>query len=208
MTRGFFITFEGGEGVGKTTQIQMLSDSLKAMGHDVVVTREPGGTPQAEVLRDLLSDSTHGQEWTPEAEAMLLFAARAMHIRDVIKPAMEQGKVIISDRYVDSTRAYQGYLQGLGHDFIQLLEDKIVGEFVPNLTLILDLPVDIAMARVQERGAEDHYDNASQSVHETLRQAFLDIAEKEPTRCQVFNADQSAEDLAAEILSVTKERLS
>lgn len=208
MTRGFFITFEGGEGVGKTTQIQMLSDELKKSGHDVVVTREPGGTPQAEVLRNLLSDKTHGEEWTPEAEAMLLFAARAMHIRDVIKPALEAGKTIISDRYIDSTRAYQGYLQGLGHNFIQLLEDKVVGEFVPDLTLVLDLPVDVAMARVQKRGAEDHYDNAEESVHETLRNAFLDIAEKEPTRCHVFNADQNENILAADILSVVQERLS
>ncbi len=207
MSRGFLITFEGGEGVGKTTQIQMLSESLKQQGYDVVVTREPGGTPAAEEIRSLLSHPEYGGKWRVDAECLLLFAARAMHIQDVISPALDDGKVILCDRYIDSTRAYQGYLHKLEGEFIKTLEQKIVGDFIPDLTVVLDIPVEVAMKRVQERGVEDHYDKAGQSVHEILRHAFLDIAEKEKERCFVFNADQSQEGLAGEIKSLVTERL-
>lgn len=204
---GFFITFEGGEGVGKSTQIQLLADALKARGQDVVITREPGGTPQAELLRGLLSHSDHGETWSPEAECMLLFAARAMHIRDMIAPAIRTGKTVISDRFIDSTRAYQGYLQGLEMAFIHQLEQKIVGAIMPNLTIILDMPVEQSLARVKARGAVDHYDRADQSVHETLRDAFLDIASQEPQRCQIVNADQPIDDLSHDIITLVMGRM-
>lgn len=205
---GYFITFEGGEGVGKTTQITALAQSLKEQGYDVVVTREPGGTPAAEAIRSLLSHQDFGGKWSAEAEAMLIFAARAMHVRDVIKPALEQGKVVISDRYIDSTRAYQGYLQGMNMAFIKRLERDVVGDVIPDVTLILDLNVEVGIARVSERGAEDHYDRADQSVHQTLRDAFLDIQASEPERCIIIDADREAEQIAQDIFSIVSAKVS
>lgn len=205
---GYFITFEGGEGVGKTTQITALAESLKKQGHDVVVTREPGGTPAAETIRSLLSHKDFGGKWSSEAEAMLIFAARVMHVRDVIKPALDQGKIVISDRYIDSTRAYQGYLQGMDMAFIKRLEQDVVGNVMPDVTLILDLPVEVGMARVSKRGAEDHYDRADQSAHQTLRDAFLDIHALEPERCVVIDADKDAEKIAEDIFSIVSSKMS
>lgn len=205
---GFFITFEGGEGVGKTTQIKRLESALKAQGHDVILTREPGGTPAAEEIRTLLSHATHGEAWTPEAEVMLLFAARAMHVRDVIAPALAAGKIILCDRYIDSTRVYQGYIQKMDMSFILSLEAKIVGAYLPDLTLILDLDARIAMERVKERGATDHYDRGDLAFYTNLQQGFLEIAKNNAARCVVINANQNAEDIAKEILQITLKRVS
>lgn len=208
---GYFITFEGGEGVGKTTQIKALAANLEKQGRDVVVTREPGGTPAAETIRSLLVHEDFGGQWSPEAEAMLIFAARAMHVRDVITPALEQGKVVISDRYIDSTRAYQGYLQGMDMAFIKRLERDVVCDVLPNLTIILDLPVEVGMARVSARGVEggagDHYDRADQSVHQTLRDAFLDIHSSEPDRCVIVDADKESDQIAQDVLSIVSEKI-
>ena len=199
MRRGYFITVEGGEGAGKTTQIDALAATLTERGREVVITREPGGTPAAEAVRDLLSHPAFGGDWSPRAEALLMFAVRAMHIRDVIAPALAQEKIVISDRYIDSTRAYQGYLQGVSRAFIQSLEQEVVGDVVPDLTLILDLPVATAMARVAARGAVDHYDRADQQTHQILRDAFLDIAAQEPERCVVIDASREPGAIAQEI---------
>ncbi len=206
MSRGVFITFEGGEGVGKSTQIKILEIALKEQGREVIVTREPGGTPAAEEIRNLLSHNVYGGNWTPEAEMMLLFAARAMHIKDVIAPALDAGKTILCDRYIDSTRVYQGHLQQVDKDFIDALEQKIVGEHTPDVTFILDLPAEDAMARVQTRGAQDHYDRGDLEFYETLRQGFLDIAQDSTERCVIVDAGQSIEEIAVEIIKVLENK--
>lgn len=207
MKKGFFITFEGGEGVGKTTQIKHLEQHLTEAGHSVLVTREPGGTAAAEAIRDLLSHEAIGSEWTPEAELMLLFAARAMHIKDMIKPALTEGKVILCDRYIDSTRVYQGYLQDVSMDFILDLESKIVGQYIPDLTLIMDLEADAAMARVQSRGATDHYDRGDKAFYEALRSGFLQIAKDNADRCAIIDASQDEKIITAAIAQTVEERL-
>lgn len=208
MSKGLFITFEGGEGVGKTTQIKHLETALKAKNHDVIITREPGGTPTAEEIRALLSHETHAEIWTPEAELMLLFAARAMHIKDVIAPALTAGKTILCDRYIDSTRVYQGYLQGIDMDFIHALEKQIVGTFIPDLTLILNLEAAEAMTRVNKRGATDHYDRGDKEFYERLRQGFLQIAKDNAERCAIIDASQDKEKISAAILKAVEKRLS
>lgn len=208
MMAGFFITFEGGEGVGKTTQINHLEKYLRDNGHDIVRTREPGGTPAAEEIRGLLSHKTHGGTWTPEAEVMLLFAARAMHIHDVIAPAIEAGKIIICDRYIDSTRVYQGYLQGMDMKFIESLEAKIVGPYIPNLTFVMDVPYETAMARVKSRGGDmDHYDLGNDVFYKGLQDGFLEIAKNNPDRCVVINAEQNEKIIAAHIAAIVSEKV-
>ena len=207
MEQGLFITFEGGEGVGKTTQIKHLEDALTAKGHDVILTREPGGTPAAEAIRTLLSHTEHGGTWTPQAEVMLLFAARDMHIKEVIKPALADGKIILCDRYIDSTRVYQGHLQGLDMEFILDLEKQIVGDFIPELTFILDLPAEQAIERVQSRGARDHYDRGDLNFYEKLRQGFLKIAKDNSTRCVIIDASQDETVIAATILATVENRI-
>ena len=207
MPRGLFITFEGGEGVGKTTQIMQLEASLKEKEFDVIITREPGGCPAAEEIRGLLRHHEHGGRWTAKAELMLLFAARAMHIHDVIAPALVQSTTVLCDRYIDSTRVYQGDTQGVDADFIASLEKQIVGDVVPDITFVLDLPADIAMARVQERGALDHYDRGSLEFYEGLRQGFLNIVKDNPARCVRVDASQDKEIIAATILKAVEEKL-
>jgi len=200
MERGLFITLEGGEGAGKSTQIKHLADYLKNQKQDVIVTREPGGTPEAEAVRGLLSDPEFGPKWNDEAQTMLLFAARAMHIKDVIAPALAAGKTVISDRYIDSTRVYQGHIGNINPLFLAALELQIVGDYMPNLTLILDIPSDETIKRIESRGgAKDHYDNASAAFHEKIREGFLEIAQNEPERCHVIDAVQGEIKIAAQI---------
>ncbi|NCO03213.1 MAG: dTMP kinase [Alphaproteobacteria bacterium] len=200
MEQGLFITLEGGEGAGKTTQIEHLREALIQEGHSVVVTREPGGTPAAEELRGLLSHPEFGPEWTPEAETMLLYAARSMHIADVIKPALAQGRIVICDRYVDSTRVYQGSLQKMNPFFLECLEVQIIGDVMPHITFILDIPCEETIKRIEKRGgAKDHYDNADISFHEKIRQGFLTIAHQEPERCKIIRAIQDEASIAKEI---------
>lgn len=200
MEQGLFITLEGGEGAGKTTQIENLREALIQEGHSVIVTREPGGTPAAEALRGLLSHQEFGPEWTPEAETMLLYAARSMHITDVIKPALAQGRIVICDRYVDSTRVYQGSAQNMNPFFLECLEVQIIGDVMPHITFVLDIPSEETIKRIEARGgAKDHYDNADISFHEKIRQGFLTIAHQEPERCSVINAVQDESVIANEI---------
>jgi dTMP kinase len=207
MSKGFFITFEGGEGVGKTTQIKLLQSNLQS-NHEVVLTREPGGTPAAEEIRNLIFSAEYDGKWTPEAEILMMFAARAMHIKNVIKPALSANKVVICDRYMDSTRVYQGSIKGVDTDLIKTLETKIIDNFVPNLTLILDVPADIAMKRVEERGADNNNDRGSIKFYESLRQGFLNIAQNSPKRCVVIDASTDKETIANNIYRIVTERLS
>jgi len=209
--QGYFITFEGGEGSGKSTQVKLLADYLCTQGYDVVLTREPGGTPEAEKIRDLLVRNDGG-DWSPLEECLLLFAARAHHIRTLIKPAMEAGKIIISDRFTDSTRAYQGYGLGMALEKIEALNNDLLDGFEPHLTLLLDMDVKDGLARstrrlADEQSSEDRYENLDIAFHQKLRAGFLDIAEREPQRFRVIDADKPVNEIADKIKVALSERL-
>lgn len=201
MKKGIFITLEGGEGTGKTTQIRKLEEVLKARGVDVVTTREPGGTTQAERVRSLLVQRDGGH-WDPLSEALLLFAARREHLVRKIWPSLNEGKWVISDRFADSTRAFQGYGMGLPLETIEDLYKVSVGDFHPDLTLILDVPVETGLARSAKRlgdaataaeSSEDRYERMGVSFHERLRQGYLEIARKDKNRYVVIDALQSSD---------------
>jgi len=202
MDAGRFITFEGGEGAGKSTQIRLLADRLKNLGHKVVLTREPGGSAGAEDIRSLLVTG-EPERWTALTEAMLHFAARSDHIARTIKPALEQGAWVLCDRFVDSTMAYQGYAQEIGREAIEELTKLVVGPTLPDLTFIFDLPVEVGLSRAEARGeGEDRYEKMGSAFHETLRGAFLDIAAREPGRCKVINAALSIDEIAEMTLAM------
>ena len=182
MTRGRFITLEGGDGAGKTTQIKALQSALEAEGLTVVVTREPGGSAGAEEIRTLLLHG-HDYHWDGLTEALLNYAARRDHILKTIEPALADGTWVISDRFFDSTTAYQGVGHGVTADTLNVLRTAAIGDFAPDLTLILDLPVDVGQGRVQARGgAKDRFELLDRDFYERLRQAFLNIADAEPNR--------------------------
>ncbi len=211
MSRGIFITLEGGDGAGKTTQIRLLSEALRAQGRDVVLTREPGGTPEAEKIRDFLV-KRDGGNWTPMAECLLLYAARQMHVENLIKPALAEGKVVISDRFADSTRAYQSFGHGLPLETVESLNKISLGDFAPDLTFILDLPVEVGVARAGKRMAddnsqEDRFERIGGGFHERLRQGFLEIAKRDADRCVVIDATRSVDEIAADIATHARERL-
>jgi dTMP kinase len=189
-----FITFEGGEGGGKSTQLRALADALRAAGQDVVATREPGGAPGAEEIRKLLVEGEPGR-WTPEAEALLHFAARAEHLDKVIRPALNAGKWVLSDRFADSTLAYQGYGQGVDLAWLKTLRKRVVGATEPGLTLVLDLPVETGLGRAQ---AQQRYERMGTEFHMKLRAGFLAMAKEEPKRCVVINAARPIGAVAAD----------
>ncbi len=197
---GFFVTFEGGEGTGKSTQLKLLADSFRSRGVAIVQTREPGGTPEAEVLRSLLVNGDPGR-WTAEAEALLNYAARSSHLRQVIRPALAEGKIVLCDRFSDSTRAYQGYAGGCDLSLLDALEAAIVGPTKPDLTFIFDIDPAAGLARARSRGddSEDRYERKGLEFHQKLRNGFLKIARTEPTRCRVIDASGSIEDVKARI---------
>ena len=206
MTNGFFITFEGGEGGGKSTQIKLLAAALQAQHRDVIMTREPGGSVGAEEIRGLLLKGEPGS-WDGATEMLLVYAARRDHVVQTVWPAMSAGKVVISDRFADSTMAYQGYGHGVDKDAVKAVHRAALGDFQPNLTLIFDLPVEIGLARAMARpdmnksAAEDRYERMGRDFHERLRQGFLAIAKAEPARCKVIDATQSMEATHAQTLS-------
>jgi len=201
MSGGVFITLEGGEGGGKSTQAKLLAEALKQRGYDVVLTREPGGAPGAEAIRELLVKGDPGR-WDGLTEAMLHYAARRNHLVNTVWPAMEAGKVVISDRFADSTMAYQGYGHGIDRAAITTLYKTAVGDFAPNLTLILDLPPQAGLKRAGSRGgAEDRYERMDVSFHERLRNGFLEIAKAEPKRCKVIDAARDIESIHRDILA-------
>jgi dTMP kinase len=193
---GLFITFEGGEGSGKSTQLKRLAARLAAEGRDVLTTREPGGTPEAEAIRVLLVSGDVAR-WTPASEALLNYAAREQHLTQVIRPALAAGRIVLCDRFMDSTRAYQGYAGGLDPAFIDALERAVVGDTRPALTLIFDLDPAAGLARAGARGdavAEDRYERKGLAFHRKLREGFLDILRRNPKRCRLVDA---AQDVAA-----------
>lgn len=202
MKKGLFITLEGGEGAGKSTQSRRLKAALEDAGRDVILTREPGGTPEAEKIRDLLVQRDGGN-WTPMAECLLFFAARQMHVETLIKPALAAGKVVICDRFTDSTIAYQGYGHGFDLSIIQQVAALSLGGFKPDLTFILDLPVTDGLARSLKQkdvssgkeNTEDRFEKLQHDFHEKLRQGFLKIAAEDQKRCVVVDATQNADDV-------------
>jgi len=198
--RGRFITLEGGEGAGKSTQLRRLAESLRARGLDVVATREPGGSPGAEEIRRLLVTGGAGR-WSPVTEALLHFAARRDHLERTVWPALERGAWVLSDRFADSTRAYQGYGQGLDGAFIAKLYTLAVGAFRPDLTVILDLPPEAGLARALARGAADRYEGMDLEFHRRLRDGFLEIAGREPGRCVVVDAAASEDAVAGAVFA-------
>lgn len=207
MQRGRFITFEGGEGAGKSTQVRRLAERLKASGLDVVATREPGGSPGAESIRALLVTG-EADRWSPVTETLLMYAARRDHIERVIAPALGRGAWVICDRFADSTRAYQGAGGGTDPALIAALEDKVLGEARPDLTLLVDLPVEAGLARASERaGGEDRFESKGAAFHERLRAAFLAIAAAEPARCAVIDGSQSMDAVEAAIWGEVQRRL-
>jgi dTMP kinase len=207
MARGRFITLEGGEGAGKSTQAALLAEALEAAGIRTVVSREPGGSDGAEEIRHLLVDGSVDR-WDAMTETLLHFAARRDHLVKTVWPALQGGRWVVCDRFADSTMAYQGYGHGLGRSPVQALYDLTVGDFRPDLTLIMDLPVDVGLARASQRqGAEDRYERMDRTFHGRLREAFLEIARTEPERCVLIDADDAIEAVQGRIRIAVKERL-
>lgn len=207
MAQGFFITLEGGEGTGKSTQAARLADALRADGHEVVATREPGGAAGSEAIRNLLVNGPTGR-WSPLAETLLFSAARDEHLRATIRPALARGAVVVCDRFADSTRAYQGSAGGVSGAAIRALEEWVVGPTKPDLTLILDLDPEVGLGRSDDRGeGGDRFERMDAAFHARLRAAFLEIAAAEPERCVVVDAAQPIEEVATGIAAIVRERL-
>lgn len=206
MTRGRFITLEGGEGAGKSTQARLLAERLTALGHEVVLTREPGGSPGAEAIRALLVTG-EADRWSAVAETLLMYAARRDHLERLIRPALERGAWVICDRFMDSTRAYQGAAGGTSQSLIVALEREVLEGLLPDATIILDLPVDQGLARAAGRaGAETRFESKGAAFHERLRAAFLAIAVAEPGRCAVISAEPAPEAVAEALWAAVAER--
>jgi dTMP kinase len=207
--RGRFITFEGGEGTGKSTHAALLADRLKSLGIGVRLTREPGGSPGAEVIRHVLLAGV-AKPLGVEAEAMLFAAARDDHVRNLIEPALARGTWVICDRFIDSSRVYQGTLGKLDPKFLRALERVTVGDLKPDLTFILDVPADVGLARASKRrsgGRVDRFEAESPAFHESLREAFRLLAVGEPGRCVVIDATEPKPAVAERIWKTVNERL-
>jgi dTMP kinase len=204
--KGFFLTLEGGEGGGKSTQALKLADVLQAKGFEVLLTREPGGATGAEAIRKLLVEGPRGH-WDGMTEALLHTAARRDHVVNAIWPAIEAGKIVISDRFVDSTIAYQGYAYGVDRAALDALYKTAIGDFKPRLTLILELPVEAGLERAAARGGtETRYEKMGTAFHTRVLEGFRAIAAAEPERCKIIDANRDIEavhrDIVAEVLKV------
>ena len=205
--RGCLITMEGGEGAGKSTQCRLLSDALARNGRKVIRTREPGGSPGAEEIRHLLVDGDIDR-WDAMSETFLLLAARRNHVGHMIRPALQRGDWVVCDRFSDSTLAYQGYGHGLDRAMLRDLSARVQDDFAPDATLILDIPIDVGLARATERdGGEDRYERMDRAFHERLRQGFLEIARQEPDRCAVIDARAEMAAVQAAIAAAIVARL-
>ncbi|MFZ1427082.1 MAG: dTMP kinase [Geminicoccaceae bacterium] len=198
LPRGRFITFEGGEGAGKSTQSLHLADRLRGCGLGVRLTREPGGTDGAEAIRELI---VHGpvERWRPLSELCLFMAARDDHLHRAILPALTSGEWVVCDRFADSSRVYQGYAGGLGLALVDRLQEPLLGEHMPDLTLLLDLPVETGMARCAERGAMARFEAKGRDYHEQVRQGFLALADTEPDRFVILDAAAGEAEVAAAV---------
>lgn len=207
MTQGRFITFEGGEGAGKSTQVALLVDRLRARGLDVLRTREPGGSEGAEEIRAIALNGDAGR-WSPMTETMLMFAARSDHLDKTIRPALADGRWVVCDRFADSSRAYQGAGGGTPGDFIESLDAAVVGDTQPDLTLIFDLPVEVGLERAFGRGLfETRFESKGVAFHERLRSRFLQIAQEKSERCVVIDAVGDIETIEARVWAAVEARL-
>lgn len=207
--KGIFITLEGGEGAGKSTQIRLLHDFLISSGKETLITREPGGSVGGEEIRKLLVSGDKNR-WDPLTEALLFSAARRNHLQTLILPALNEGKWVISDRFVDSSTAYQGYGYGenaVAEDTLAFLYSIIAGDFAPDLTFILDIPPEEGLKRVAIRNEEtSRFELQQMDFHKKMRAAYLDIANKNPERCVLINANDTVENVHNRILSIIKQR--
>jgi dTMP kinase len=202
--QGLFITFEGGEGAGKSTQIGRLADHLRASGDDVLVTREPGGSPGAEAVRHVILSGA-AEPFGPAMEALLFAAARNDHVEQVIRQALTAGRMVLCDRYIDSSRVYQGVTGDLDPDLMRAIERAAINGLMPDMTIILDLPADVGLQRAQARrgaGAADRFEKETIDLHRKRRDAYLAIAAAEPERCKVIAANRPADEIAADIATL------
>lgn len=200
MRRGLFVTFEGSEGCGKSTQIGLLARWLTGAGHEPVTTREPGGTPAGDQIRHLLQHSPDGHGLAPEAELLLFAASRAQHVREVILPALEAGRVVISDRFHDSTTVYQGIARRLDPEMTREVNAWAIGGTVPDVTFLLDMDADVALQRSRRRGGPaDRMESEPTAFYEQVREGYLRAARAEPGRFVVLDATQPEKDLAEQI---------
>ncbi|MBO4632055.1 MAG: dTMP kinase [Lentisphaeria bacterium] len=207
--KGYFITFEGMEGCGKSTQIQLLADELKAHGRDVEVSRSPGGTPAAEKIRTLLKVRTEGDDLTPEAELMLFGACHAQMTKHLILPVLERGGILLSDRFFDSTTAYQGYARGLDLDMVLRVNRFVCGDLEPDLTLLLDIDPELAIERTRRRAASenDRFDSEKMKFHHDVRNAFLDLAKLNAHRFRIIDASRKQEQVFHQIMEALHDTL-
>jgi dTMP kinase len=203
MTRGQFITFEGGEGAGKSTQVARLAERLRAGGLATVIAREPGGTPLGEDIRELVLKASP----EPVTELLLFAAARAEHVAKVIRPALAHGTWVVCDRFIDSTRVYQGLLGGVPTDLIGAVEAYTVAPTFPDLTLVLDLSPEEGLKRTEARGELSRFDAKNRDYHQSLRDGFVAIARSEPERCVVIDGARTPNDIADEVWRVVEARL-
>lgn len=198
MKNGLFITLEGGEGVGKSTNLIFIQQLLEQAGITVVTTREPGGTPFAEKIRQILLENRE-ESVSENAELLLMFAARAQHIQHVIQPALDQGYWVLCDRFTDATFAYQGGGRKMDMNMIEWLEEKVQGELRPDLTLLLDAPIEVGMGRANQRGELDRFESEKHGFFERVRATYLQRAKQNPQQIKVINADQSLNKVQTEI---------
>lgn len=205
MTRGRLITFEGGEGAGKSTQIQRLAAALSAAGIAVVVSREPGGTIGAEAIRNLLVNGPP-ERWLPLGETLLLLAARLDHVERKVRPALAAGQWVLCDRFVDSTRVYQGMAGTVGVELVNRLQAATIGDLAPDLTLILDVPVEIGLARRGPSTTESRFEDKGTAFHQRVRDGFLQLAAAEPARCRVIDGAKDVDAVAAALRAAVATR--
>lgn len=202
-TRGLFITLEGVEGSGKSTQIRHLAEALSRAGYLVLQTREPGGTPSAEAIRHILLSAPSHEPITPRTEALLIFAARCQHVTHLITPALRRGTVVLCDRFSDSTLAYQGFARGLDLEWLVAANKVATSGLTPDLTLVLDLPVSVGLARRRaDRGQQNRLDCETERFHRRVRRGFLTLAADAPARMKVVNANRPSQDVQDEITQI------
>lgn len=203
---GRFVTIEGGEGAGKSTQVRLLAERLRECGIDVLVTREPGGTEGAETIRGLIVDGSPDR-WRPLAELYLFLAAREDHLHRAIVPALAAGSWVVSDRFADSSRVYQGIAGELGLELVDMLQAPLLGAHRPDLTVVLDLPVAAGLARCAARGGAARFEAKGSAYHERVRAGFRLLADREPERFAIVDGERAAGEVAAELWSIVRARL-